>query len=157
MQPLSFDWHFFVLALEKIAIAWALVVPTGWWSEKQGNAVGIRTFPLVAMASCGFLMLLDNVNGDGSRVLQGLITGIGFVGGGAIVRDGITVRGTATAASIWAAGAIGAAVALGRLEIAVVLAVMDVFTMGALVPIKKWLDKKQEEVEIYSDRSGNTE
>jgi putative Mg2+ transporter-C (MgtC) family protein len=73
------------------------------------------------------------------------------------VRDGITVRGTATAASIWAAGAIGAAVALGRLEIAVVLAVMDVFTMGALVPIKRWLDKKHEEVEIYSGRSGNTE
>lgn len=157
MQPLSFDWHFFVLALEKIALAWALVIPTGWWAEKQGNAVGIRTFPLVAMASCGFLMILDNVNGDGSRVLQGLIAGIGFVGGGAIVRDGISVRGTATAAAIWAAGAIGAAVALGRIEIAIVLSVMDVFTMGALVPIKRWLDKKNQEVGIYSGRSGNTE
>lgn len=157
MQPLSFDWHFFVLALEKIAIAWALVIPTGWWAEKQGHSVGIRTFPLVAMASCGFLMILDNVNGDGSRVLQGMITGIGFVGGGAIVRDGVSVRGTATAAAIWAAGAIGAAVALGRIEIAVVLAAMDVFTMGALVPIKKWIDERRGEVEDNPGRSCNTE
>jgi len=157
MQPITFDWHFLWISFGKIALAWLLVVPTGWWSEKQGNSVGIRTFPLVAMASCGFLMILDNVNGDGSRVLQGLVTGIGFVGGGAIVRDGISVRGTATAASIWAAGAIGAAVALGRIEIAIVLAVMDVFTMGALVPIKRRLDNQIEDIDGHSRRSGNTE
>ena len=157
MQPLTFDWHFLWLCFSKISIAWILVMPTGWWSEKQGNAVGIRTFPLVAMASCGFLMILDNVNGDGSRVLQGLVTGIGFVGGGAIVRDGISVRGTATAASIWAAGAIGAAVALGRMEIAIVLSVMDVFTMGALVPIKRRLDNRRRDADGYSGSSGNTE
>lgn len=157
MQPITFDWHFLLLALGRIAIAWVLVLPTGWWSERQGNSVGIRTFPLVAMASCGFLMILDNVNGDGSRVLQGMITGIGFVGGGAIVRDGINVRGTATAASIWAAGAIGAAVALGRIEIALVLAVMDVFTMGALVPVKRRLDNVKEDIDGPSRRSGNTE
>jgi len=157
MQPLSFDWHFLFLCLGKICIAWILVLPTGWWSEKQGHSVGVRTFPLVAMASCGFMMTLDNVNGDGSRLMQGLITGIGFVGGGAIVRDGVTVRGTATTASIWAAGAIGASVALGRIEIAVVLAVMDVFTMGALVPVKRHLDNQREEVDGISRRSGNTE
>lgn len=157
MQPLSFDWHLIWICFEKIAVAWVLVLPTGYWAEKQGHSVGIRTFPLVAMASCGFLMIIDNVNGDGSRVLQGMITGIGFVGGGAIVRDGISVRGTATAASIWAAGAIGAAVALGRIEIAIVLSVMDVFTMGALVPIKQRLDTQGEENNGHSRRSVNTE
>ncbi len=159
MQPLSINWGVLLLCFEKIALAWLLVLPTGWFSEKQGNSVGIRTFPLVAMASCGFLMILDNVDGDGSRVLQGLIAGIGFVGGGAIVRDGITVRGTATAASIWAAGAIGAAVALGRVEIAMVLAVMDVVTMVWLVPIKDRLDRAREREEKYgpTGRSGNTE
>lgn len=157
MQPLTFNWQFLWICFEKIAIAWLMVLPTGWWAEKQGHSVGIRTFPLVAMASCGFLLVLDNVNGDGSRVLQGMITGIGFVGGGAIVRDGINVRGTATAASIWAAGAIGAAVALGRAEIAVVLAVMDVFTLGALVPVKERLDERRRERDGYSGGSGNTE
>src|SRR5580700_9140267 len=153
MRPLTFNWHFLWLAFARIAIAWILVAPTGWWSEKQGSSVGIRTFPLVAMASCGFLMILDNVNGDGSRVLQGLITGIGFVGGGAIVRDGVNVRGTATAASIWAAGAIGAAVALGRAEIAIVLAVMDVCTLGFLVPVKDKLDQRRKEQDGYSGGS----
>jgi len=159
MQPFPFDWHFLLTCIEKIGLAWLLVLPTGWWSEKQGNSVGIRTFPLVSMASCGFLMILPGLeNGDSSRVLQGLVTGIGFVGGGAIVRDGINVRGTATAASIWAAGAIGAAIALGHAEIAVVLSVMDVFTMGALVPVKRRIDNQtQKEIDGNSRRSGNTE
>ncbi len=160
MQPLSVNWHFLWLCFERVAIAWILVMPTGWWSEKQGNSVGIRTFPLVSMASCGFLLCLDNVNGDGSRLMQGLITGIGFVGGGAIVRDGLNVRGTATAASIWAAGAIGAAVALGRIEIALVLAAMDAFTMVALIPVKRLLEgqrEKEEEANGHSRRSRNTE
>ena len=157
MQPLTFNWQFLWICFEKIAIAWLMVLPTGWWAEKQGHSVGIRTFPLVAMASCGFLLVLDNVNGDGSRVLQGLITGIGFVGGGAIVRDGMNVRGTATAASIWAAGAIGAAVALGRAEIAVVLAVMDVCTFALLVPVKLKIDERRKEEGGYSGSSGNTE
>jgi putative Mg2+ transporter-C (MgtC) family protein len=158
MQPLSLNWHFLWLCFEKISLAWLLVLPTGIWSERQNNSVGIRTFPLVSMASCGFLMILPGLdNGDSSRVLQGLITGIGFVGGGAIVRDGVSVRGTATAASIWAAGAIGAAVALGHLEIALVLAVMDVLTLGALVPVKQRLDRQQEETDGHARRSGNTE
>jgi putative Mg2+ transporter-C (MgtC) family protein len=157
MQTLSLNWQFLWLCFEKIGLAWLLVMPAGWISEREGNGVGIRTLPLVAMASCGFLMILDNVNGDGSRALQGLITGIGFVGGGAIVREGISVRGTAIAASIWAAGATGAAVALGRVEIAVVLAVMDAFTLGALVPIKRRLDSQREDIDGRSRRSGNTE
>ncbi|HVV47374.1 MAG TPA: MgtC/SapB family protein [Bryobacteraceae bacterium] len=144
MQPLTFDWHVLQLALERIALAWLLVLPTGFWSERQGNAVGIRTFPLVSMASCGFLLLLQSNPSDSSRVLQGLITGIGFVGGGAIVRQGLSVRGTAIAASIWAAGAIGAAVALGRIEFAVILALMDVFTMVALIPIKEKIQRRKE-------------
>jgi putative Mg2+ transporter-C (MgtC) family protein len=159
MQSLLFDWHFFWLCLAKISIAWGLVLPTGWWSERQGNSVGIRTFPLVSMASCGYLMILPGLeNGDSSRVLQGLITGIGFVGGGAIVKEGVNVRGTATAASIWAAGAIGAAVALGHIEIALVLAVMDMLTMWGLVPVKRYIDQQQQERERGSSRrTGDTE
>ncbi len=156
MQPLTFDWHFLLLCFEKIGLAWVLVLPTGWWTEKEGRSAGIRTFPLVSMASCGLLMIIDNVDGNGSRVLQGLITGIGFVGGGAIVKDGINVRGTATAASIWAAGAIGAAVALGRVEIAIVLALIDVLTLRALVPFKRKLDSGKENVDDTLRRAHDT-
>lgn len=158
MEPLSFDWHFFLLCFEKIAIAWLLVLPTGFWSERQGHSVGIRTFPIVAIASCGYLMIMNGNTGDSSRVLQGLIAGIGFVGGGAIVREGISVHGTATAASIWASGAIGAAVALGHIEIALVLSVMDLFTMTTLIRLKGYLDtRRKDEEDGYTRRTGNTE
>ena len=157
MQPISLDWHFLWLCFEKIGMAWLLVLPTGFWSERQGHSVGIRTFPIVAMASCGYLMIMNGDTGDSSRVLQGLITGIGFVGGGAIVRDGVNVRGTATAASIWAAGAIGAAVALGHIEIAIVLSVMDLFTMATLIRLKVYLDGRKEERDGYTRRTDNTE
>jgi putative Mg2+ transporter-C (MgtC) family protein len=76
-----------------------------------------------------------------SRLLQGLITGIGFIGGGAILKEGATVRGTATAASVWNAGVIGAAVAMNRYGVAVTLALLNLFTLHTLLPLKNWLDR----------------
>jgi putative Mg2+ transporter-C (MgtC) family protein len=98
----------------------------------------------VALASCGYLLAVMNPADPSatSRVVQGLTAGIGFVGGGAIVRDGATVHGTATAASIWMTGAIGAAVALDHWQTAIVMALLSLFTLRALVPFKAKLDKK---------------
>jgi putative Mg2+ transporter-C (MgtC) family protein len=97
------------------------------------------------MASCSYLLVLGpqpDIAAQ-SRVLQGLITGIGFVGGGAILKEGINVRGTATAASVWNAGVIGASVAMGHYGIAVALALLNLFTLRALLPIKQWIDRKR--------------
>jgi putative Mg2+ transporter-C (MgtC) family protein len=135
---------FDVTNLSKLLVAYALTIPIGWERELEHHSVGIRTFPLVAVASCGYLLAVINPNDPAatSRVVQGLTAGIGFVGGGAIVRDGPNVRGTATAASIWITGAIGAAVALDHWQTAVMLAVLSLFTLRALAPIKAWLDTK---------------
>src|SRR5437879_10171028 len=128
---MSADWTSlattpFVIVAGKIALAYALALPTGWWREKEGHAVGIRTFPIVAMASCGYLLAIGNAApADLSRILQGLIAGIGFVGGGAIVKEGLSVHGTAAAASIWNTGAIGAACAFGNYEVAILLSVLN--------------------------------
>lgn len=130
----------FARKVAKIATAYALTLPIGWDRESEAHSAGLRTFPLVAMASCGYLLLMEQ-HADQSRVLQGLITGIGFVGGGAILKDGGTVKGTATAASIWNTGVIGASVAMGRYEIAIVLSLLNLFTLKALLPLKKKLDK----------------
>jgi putative Mg2+ transporter-C (MgtC) family protein len=149
MPSLPIDWSVLGVTALKLTLAWALALPTGWWREKEVHAVGIRTFPVVAVASCGYLLMLQDITGpDGlaanSRVLQGLVTGIGFVGGGAIVRDGMSVHGTAAAASIWNTGAIGAAVAMGKYEVAIVLTVLNVITLRGLVPLKKRLDGQSE-------------
>jgi putative Mg2+ transporter-C (MgtC) family protein len=146
MPNLPIDWNLLWLLAGKIGIAYALALPTGFMREKEARGVGLRTFPLVAMSSCGYLLIMQAGTGSdalaaNSRVLQGMVTGIGFIGGGAILKNGMSVHGTATAASIWNTGAIGAAVAMGRYEVAIVLAVLNLFTMQALAPLKKRLDQ----------------
>lgn len=124
-----------------LVIAYVLALPLGWDREKEERSAGLRTFPLVAIASCGFVQAAETVMGDNpealSKVIEGLITGIGFIGGGAILRMKTSVRGTATAASLWATGAIGTAVGLGAVDVAVVLAIVTFVTLKLLSPIKK--------------------
>ncbi len=134
-------WNVFA----RIGLAYLLTALIGGDREREAHGAGIRTFPIVGMASCGYILVLGSQPDTAaqSRVLQGLITGIGFVGGGAILKEGLNVRGTATAASIWNAGIIGAAVAMGRVEIALVLALLNLFTLRALLPLKQWLDVRR--------------
>jgi putative Mg2+ transporter-C (MgtC) family protein len=73
-----------------------------------------------------------------------LITGIGFVGGGAILKEGVTVRGTAMAASIWNAGVIGASVAMNRYEVAILLSLLNLLTLRWLLPWKERLDRRKQ-------------
>jgi putative Mg2+ transporter-C (MgtC) family protein len=131
---------------QQIGLTYLLTAFIGWDREKEAHSAGLRTFPIVGMASCGYLLVLGaqpDVAAQ-SRVLQGLITGIGFVGGGAILKEGATVKGTATAASIWNAGVIGASVAMGHIEIAIMLAALNLFTLRALLPVKVWIDGKRD-------------
>jgi len=127
--------------LGKILIAYMLTLPLGWLREREAHSVGVRTFPIVAMASCGYLLITKSGPSSDAftRVLQGLIAGIGFIGGGAILKDGATVHGAATAASIWNTGVIGAAVALGKYDIACILAVLNGFTLLYLGRLKRRL------------------
>lgn len=124
-----------------LAVAYVLALPIGWNREKEERSAGLRTFPLVAMAACGFVMIAVEVLGadseQHSRILEGLMTGIGFIGGGAILKQGNRARGTATAASLWATGAIGAAVGYGQLDIAAILSLVTVLTLLLLTPLRK--------------------
>ncbi|WOH48767.1 MgtC/SapB family protein [Bradyrhizobium sp. sBnM-33] len=127
-----------------LAAAFALAIPIGWDREKRARSAGLRTFPLVALASCGFVQASEQwmVNSpDGmSKVIEGVITGIGFIGGGAILKQGATVQGTATAASLWATGAIGVSVGLGSYDVAVTIAVLTFLTLRLLTLVKEERD-----------------
>jgi putative Mg2+ transporter-C (MgtC) family protein len=144
MQELPVDWASTWTNFEHVLMAFLLSIAIGWDREQQEHRAGVRTFPIVAMASCGYILLLGHQPGAGdqSRLLQGLITGIGFIGGGAILKEGATVRGTATAASLWNAAVVGAAVALNKFGIAITLVLLNLFTLRALLPLKKWLDQR---------------
>jgi putative Mg2+ transporter-C (MgtC) family protein len=128
-------------SLAPIAVAFVLALPLGWERERAERSAGLRTFPLVAMASCGYILIASTALGDHpeaqARVIQGLMTGIGFIGGGAILKGDGTVRGTATAASIWNTGAIGAAAAFDRYDIALVLSVTNLVALRWLRVFKQ--------------------
>lgn len=86
--------------------------------------------PRSAACTCTLvgISVLDSTDAE-ARVLQGIITGIGFIGGGAILKTKNMVKGTATAASIWNTGLIGMAVAFGRYEIAIVMSIINFVTL----------------------------
>jgi putative Mg2+ transporter-C (MgtC) family protein len=123
-----------------LAAAYALALPIGWNRERAERSAGLRTFPLVALASCGFVQatesLISNSPEAMARIIEGLITGVGFIGGGAILKHGSSVQGTATAASLWSTGAIGAAVGLGSYDVAVIVAIFTILTLQLLSPLK---------------------
>src|SRR5262252_6364228 len=72
-----------------LLLAYLLAIPIGWDRERFARSAGLRTFPLVAMACCGFILAADHLGADNAaRFAQGIIGGIGFIGAGAILRRG---------------------------------------------------------------------
>jgi putative Mg2+ transporter-C (MgtC) family protein len=132
----AFVWH--GQDLLKLAIAYALALPIGWEREVTERSAGIRTFPLVAIASCTFVLMSLRFMGAEStataRIIQGLIGAVGFLGAGAIITQESRVHGTATAASLFGTGAIGAAVAFAYWDVAFGLSVINLVTLHFLAP-----------------------
>lgn len=128
----SIDWSLINNNLIHLGIAYVLALPVALDRESSSRSAGLRTFPLVAVAACGYTLVgfsLLDTSGAEARVIQGLITGIGFIGGGAIIKSKSGVSGTATAASIWTTGLIGIAAATERYEIAILLSVITFITL----------------------------
>ena len=102
---LDIDWAQVADSLIRVVAAFLLAVPIGWERERGTASAGLRTFPVVAMAACGYALIIrtmpDATPEAHSWLLQGLLAGIGFIGGGAILKNGADVRGVITAASIW--------------------------------------------------------
>ena len=103
LDLLDIDVREALVHLANLAVAYVLALPIGWNREKQDRSAGLRTFPLVALATCGFVEAAEHSIGSSpeamARIVEGLITGIGFIGGGAILKQSGTVHGTATAAA----------------------------------------------------------
>jgi putative Mg2+ transporter-C (MgtC) family protein len=124
-----------------LLLAYVLALPIGWNRESEERSAGLRTFPLVAVASCGFVQAAESFTATSpeamARIVEGLIAGKGFIGGGAILRRDDSVEGTATAASIWITGAIGVSVGLGSYDVAVILTLATIITLWVLPPLKR--------------------
>ncbi|MDO6747990.1 MgtC/SapB family protein [Gilvimarinus sp. 1_MG-2023] len=138
--------------LLQMGIALILTAPMAFNREYSTPGAGLRTFPLVALASCAYMLVAMQVFDTSeaeAKVMYGIITGIGFIGGGAILKNNNHTMGTATAASIWNTGAIGVSVAYNRYEIALVLALTNFLILQFSAPLKK--NNRQKNAENTSD------
>lgn len=126
-----------VRLLVRLGIAMLLGAVVGFQRERYGKPAGLRTHILVAMGSALFVIAAteSGMTSDGvSRVIQGLITGIGFIGAGAILKLGQDreIYGLTTSAGIWATAAVGVAAGLGLHGLALVSAILIWFVLAGL-------------------------
>ena len=99
---------------ELLVLSWFLGGLIGWQREVKGHAAGLRTHALVCGGSCLLSLLsFSGQGGDKGRIAAQIITGIGFLGAGVILRRGVTVRGLTTAATVWLVAGVGIAVGAG--------------------------------------------
>jgi len=120
----------------------------GFEREQQGKAAGVRTHMLVALGSALFVFVPQQMgtgNADLTRVLQGLVAGIGFLGAGSIIKGHgeSQIQGITTAASIWLTAAIGMAAGLGRESTAVLSTVLAFVILTSMPKIVGLFETKQ--------------
>lgn len=118
----------------------------GYERERHGKAAGIRTHMLVSMGAALFVLgaVMGGVGDDAvSRVVQGVVTGIGFLGAGTILKSGklAEVKGLTTAAGVWMTSAVGVCIGLGLQAIAVMATLMMLFILNVIPQILKQLEK----------------
>jgi putative Mg2+ transporter-C (MgtC) family protein len=134
------------------ALALGLIV--GYERSYHGRAAGMRTYGLVCMAAASLTVISgyptfwfggqvnSYIAGDPTRVIQGIVTGIGFLGAGVIMRDGLNISGLTTAASIWTCAAIGIMVGVGFYGAAILLTLLSALSMMWISKLESWLPSR---------------
>lgn len=132
----------------RLAFATLLGGILGFEREIHGRPAGLRTHLLVSLGAAAFMMmsplianLSQNPPGDPGRIAAQIVTGIGFLGAGAIVKEGVNIRGLTTAACLWVAAAIGMACGAGLFSEAILISVLAIFAL-VLLPYTEMLVKK---------------
>jgi putative Mg2+ transporter-C (MgtC) family protein len=141
--------------LGRLVVAAALGGAIGAERELNDQAAGLRTHMLLTIGACLFTLISaygfgQGIGTDPSRLAAQIVTGIGFLGGGAIVRHGLTVKGLTTAASIWATASVGVAVGAGDYVLGVGGAALVVGTLFGLrrvsATLQRWGVSREEYV-----------
>lgn len=132
----------------RLLAAFAAGLLIGIEREWHGKPAGLRTNLLVAVGSALFVLLSINItigtNDDPTRIIGQIVTGIGFLGAGIIFKEGLNVHGLTTAATVWCASALGCTAAAGYYPEALIGSLVIVAINSLLMPLDKWLTKKNE-------------
>jgi putative Mg2+ transporter-C (MgtC) family protein len=134
-----------VIRLVAATLLGALV---GYQREKAGKPAGLRTHILVTLGTSVFVLACSGagMSSDGlSRVIQGIITGIGFIGAGSILKlsEERNIQGLTTSAGIWMTAAIGVAIGLGSLGVAMLCTLLTLIILALAAPLEHRLDNKR--------------
>ena len=134
-----------MIQVGSLLAAGVLALPAAVNRELHSRIMGLRTFPLVSVGACSYMLIgIAFTSPDQAdtlaRVMQGILGGIGFIGGGAILKNEDRVRGTATAGCIWTLGAMGVACAMQQWVIAITLSAITWLALTALFAAKQELD-----------------
>ncbi len=117
----------------KLLLASLLGALIGLERDIHGRSAGLRTHLLVSMGAALFILISQSVNGaDPSRIAAQVVSGIGFLGAGAIMKEGITVRGLTTASCLWIVAGIGMAVGTGESAMAITTTLISLFSLSFL-------------------------
>jgi len=148
-QELSFGFpepHDLERVVIRLLAAAVLGAAIGIERQRAGKSAGVRTHMLVTVGTTAFLLACSRygMSLDGtSRVIQGIVTGIGFIGAGTILKlEGEhEVKGLTTSAGIWMSSAIGVAVGLGALGLAVMTTFLALIILTVTVALDNWINK----------------
>lgn len=142
------EWPVFYDDLARVGAAALLGGAIGLEREWHGHWAGLRTHIMVAIGAAIFVIGGTTAHGQGidgpSRVIQGVASGIGFLGAGTILKlsDKMEIKGLTTASSIWLAAALGVAAGLAEYALAVASAAISLFVLGVLGPVEKFFEHR---------------
>jgi putative Mg2+ transporter-C (MgtC) family protein len=129
----------------RLLLAAALGATIGLEREVRRKPAGLRTNMLIALGAALFTTLsleLTSAGGTPDRIAAQVVTGIGFVGAGAILRSGRSVHGMTTAATIWVNAAIGMAAGAGKYGIAAMATLVTLVVLAVLGPIERFFERR---------------
>jgi len=133
------DWEIETLMALRAVAAALLGAFIGWEREQHGREGGVRTYAAVSLGACVFGLVSAHVIGasDPTRIAAGVVTGVGFLGAGVILREQGRVAGLTTAATIWATASVGLAIAYGMYLLGTLTALI-IFGLLALHHLPVW-------------------
>jgi putative Mg2+ transporter-C (MgtC) family protein len=147
----TWEWNVFWEDAARIGVATLLGGAIGFEREWKGHWAGLRTHMMVAIGCAIFVIAGLDVAGDQresvTRVIQGIASGIGFLGAGTILKldKKQEIKGLTTASSIWLAAALGTTAGMGEYALAVAAAIISLFVLGVLGPAEKFFEQRQAE------------
>jgi putative Mg2+ transporter-C (MgtC) family protein len=144
-------WHELPGIVLNLAVAFVLGIPVGWDRERQDFGPGLRTYPLLAMGACAYVEIgqfafHDHIEGQ-ARVFQALVSGIGFIGAGAIIKGRAEVHGLATAVSLWVTVSVGIAASYRLFALGAVLSATTLGALRLLKPLKRHPEKADQGID----------